>query len=251
MTLFPPNNSNNNSEFNKEFKKDEYITLSLESLDILWDKSHKYSTFLTEIYRIDAELKKLGHNKNKEHLWSAIEEFINAYGNILPDSVPLMNCLTALKGDMSNLRSGVHSQLFALGSAKRGDSPRSPRKLAWKAQAASFLRLFMDRDGPGAQKAAAEKIAQALGAGGVFTPGPDKKTYSGHAIIKWMRKAQVEKTAFAKDYQNFVSNAQRRAASEPGRLERDLEGFTDLLKSQVFEPRRAEAARSRRKKLSP
>lgn len=248
MNLFSLNNFNSNPKVKEAFDNAEYIIFPLESLDAIWEMAIKYQTFLTEVYRIDADLRKLGDQKNATQFWAAVTTFVEAFEKSWPDSAPLPSYLVALRDEIANLRNGARSRLFVVDRVERGgghrkpSKPRNPRKhhsprklcnLSWQAQAAGFLRLFMDRDGAGSQKASAAKIANALAAGGVLAPGPRKKPYRGRTVIEWKRTAERGETAFAKNYQDFVSlNA--RDASTPGQLERDLEAFAELLKREVF-----------------
>ena len=52
----------------------------------------------------------------------------------------------------------------------------------------------MERDGKGSQIKAAEKIANALDAGGMKPPGRADKSYQPRTVKQWLRKAEREQT---------------------------------------------------------
>lgn len=238
--LYPPNVRNANPDL-KEALKGQHVTVRLDQFRQIREMAVRYAALVKRAYNIEADLKEKG--KGADQLFEAIAAFIEAFNETLPNShgstiqMLMPSYLMALRDEICNLRDGAASRLLALNGTDLSDALHGSRRLLWQARAAGFLRLFMDRDGDGGQKAAARKIVKALAAGGVLAPGPRKKPYRGRTVIEWMRKAERGEAAFTEQYRSFLFLMRTTPALGSLSLDDCLKSTTDFLKLQNFKPR--------------
>jgi hypothetical protein len=157
-------------------------------------------------------------------------EFLNEGTGVRP---PIH--LTILLSEIANLHYGVPSRLLRLDGVKLGDNMRSNLRHYFMLRAAAFLRRFMDRDGYGSQKAAAQKIAQALRCAGLRPPGGRADSaYTGRTIEGWLREVSQHSSDLYVAFQHVLKA--ERAAETTLSLEEELVDFAEYGKRLLFEP---------------
>jgi hypothetical protein len=198
-------------------------------------RGRKVHEFVEALYTIEEELRECPDGQTASKLWVAWTAMLVLQMELMTSvkkKAPPGYLLTLLN-EIVNLKEGVPARLLRLDGASLGNNPHSAFTYSMQVNAAAYLRRFMDRDGKGAQKAAAEKIAKAMEEAGVFAPGRDRKPYMGRTVIEWLRQAERKGSTFSNDYREILAMLKR---SDAENLEASLASFAEMLKLQVFEP---------------
>jgi hypothetical protein len=191
------------------------------------------------LYELDYTLATMPDGQKAECLWRAwtanlvIQQELIGWLNEGSGVGPPIH-LHVLLTEIINLKDGIPARLLRVDGASLGDNPRSCMRYGWQVTAAVFLRRFMDRDGRGRQKAAAEKIAKALNDAGVAPPGRGDKSYTGRTVEGWLRQANGKNSPLSEDYRKILGFYHW--AGVDGSLEEELARFSALAKRMTFAP---------------
>ena len=163
----------------------EMISVSAGKLKNILAYAYKIVKLLKKLRLLDWQLHHSPNGRKAGLLWEAWYETLWELDNSLQgvcenDSFPIY--LMTLRNEFGNLMSGVSARLLRLDGAAGGVNQHSQQRISWQLQAAALLRLFMERDGKGSQTKAAEKIANALDAGGMKPAGRANKSYEPRTV---------------------------------------------------------------------
>ncbi len=217
----------------------EMISVSAGKLKNILAYAYKIVKLLKKLRLLDWQLHHSPNGRKAGLLWEAWYETLWELDNSLQgvcenDSFPVY--LMTLRNEFGNLMSGVSARLLRLDGAAGGVNQHSQQRISWQLQAAALLRLFMERDGKGSQTKAAEKIANALDAGGIRPAGRTNKSYEPRTVKAWLRKAQREQTGEIAGWYEEALSTMRLRSSPPNSLEKLLTKLTAQMKSEIFLP---------------
>ena len=224
----------------------EMISLPAGEFKQILDYAYKIVKLFKKLRLLDWQLHHSPKGRKAGLLWEAWYETLWELDNSLQgvcenDSFPIY--LMTLRNEFGNLMSGVPARLLRLDGAAGGVNQHSHQRISWQLQAAALLRLFMERDRKGSQIKAAEKIANALYAGGMKPPGRADKSYEPRTVKQWLRKAEREQTGEIACWYEEALSMMRLLSSPPNSPEKLLINLTAQIKSEIFLPNAIEAKR--------
>jgi hypothetical protein len=216
------------------------ISIPAGELKYILGYAYRITMLLEELKSIDRQVRTLPDAGKADLLWEAWYQTLWYLDDLLEDIYDsgggLPAYLHVLRNEFRNLTKRIPARLLRHDGAKLGDNAQCMHRLGWQLYAAVLLRLSMDREGPGSQDEAAEKIAKALYAGGMKPPGPISKPYKPRVVIGWLRDAENgPKDEFTEWYSELLSKA-RKHGHHTKSLEELLTGLTDTIKSETFLP---------------
>ena len=191
------------------------------------------------IYQIEYEITNFPDGRTSENLWMGWADAMSSQyriimslneGTLLPPPAHMV----VLMGEIANLCSRIPARLLRVDGASLGDNSRSAMRLGMQMSAAAFLRRFMDRDGWGSQKAAAEAVAKALNAAGIAPPGRGDKSYTARTVEGWLRQASADNGQFSQHFQQVLAMQKRLGGAF--KLEEELAALAETIKAMAFEP---------------